>query len=309
VEVQPPLEQNWFLCPPATELASGAALRTEAGTRCEVATQDGSRVRLNGETQVQFPGVRQVSLAHGQLWSHVAGAESPFCVSLPHGKVLAEAGKLNLSCQPDKAVITVVEGKAAVESGDKTTTLHAGQSATLIDGQVSDVRQVYDTALVTSWINELLAAKGPDDPEFTARMNDILAQLGQTKLAYLYEEEIRRLGDHCVLPLVRFLESSRSQGDEPKRQRAAQIVADVAQPRSIGLLIELLADENPQVRYHAARGLERLTALDQGRSPEQWQSDSAASCAPTLQAWQEWWTSSRNRYPGAVESKRLLKKG
>jgi hypothetical protein len=141
-------------------------------------------------------------------------------------------------------------------------------------------------------------------------MNDILAQLGQAKLAHLYEEEIRRLGDHCVLPLVRFLESSRSQGDERKRVRAASIVADAAQPRSIPLLIELLADENPEVRFHAARGLERLTARDQGRPPAQWQSESWASCAPTHRAWQEWWETNRNRYPGAVELKRpQLKKG
>jgi ferric-dicitrate binding protein FerR (iron transport regulator) len=311
VEVLPPREQNWFACPPATEIVSGAALRTETGTRCEVATQDGSRVRLNGDTQVQFPGVRQVSLSQGQLWSHVAGAggENRFCVSLPKAKVLAEAGTLNFLCEPNKTVITVVEGQAEVESDDKTTTVQAGQSATLIEGQISDVRQVRDTSLVTAWINELLAAKGPDDPEFTARMNDILAQLGQAKLAHLYEEEIRRLGDHCVLPLVRFLESSRSQGDAGTRQRAAQIVADVAQPRSIGLLIELLADNDPLVRSSAARGLERLTAIDQGRTAKQWQTDSVATCAPTIEAWQQWWAANRNRYPGAVEMKRPLKKG
>ncbi len=129
-------------------------------------------------------------------------------------------------------------------------------------------------------------------------------------MRYLYEEEIRRLGDHCVLPLVRFLESSRSQGDETKRVRAAGIVADVAQPRSIPLLIELLADENPQVRSHAARGLQRLTTRDQGRPPEQWATDSWASCVPAYQAWQQWWETNRNRYPGAIEPKRPgLKKG
>jgi hypothetical protein len=197
-----------------------------------------------------------------------------------------------------------------VESGDQTATLEAGQSATIAAGRLSEVERVYDTKLVTAWINELLAAKGPDDPEFNARMNDILAQLGQAKLSHLYEEEIRRLGDSCVLPLVRFLESSRSQGDEKKRVRAAGIVADVAQPRSIPLLIELLADENPEVRYNAARGLERLTKRDQGRPAEQWQTETWASCAPTHRAWLEWWEANRTRYPGAVEPKRpLLKKG
>lgn len=310
VEYQPPKDLQWYTCPTEKELHSGVALRTEAGSRCEVSTRDGSQVRLSGDTEVQFPGVRQVDLSRGQLWSNVAGGGSPFSVKCPEAKVVADGGTFNFSCQPGRTVVTVVAGSARVESGDQTATIEAGQSATIAEGRVSEVRRVNDTMLTTAWINELLAMKGPDDPEFTTRMNDILAQLGQTKLAYLYEEEIRRLGDHCVLPLVRFLESSRSQGDETKRLRAASIVADVAQPRSIPLLIELLADENPQVRYHAARGLERLTTRDHGRPPEAWQTENWASCAPTYQAWQEWWEANRGRYPGAIELKRpLLKKG
>lgn len=311
VEYQPPRQLNWYTCPTQTELASGVALRTEADTRCEVSTRDGSQVRLSGETEVQFPGVRQVDLARGELWSSVAGGESPFSVKVPDAKVLADAGKFNFSCQPGKTVVTVVEGSARVESGEQTATLEAGESTTIEDGRLSEVRRTHSTMLVTAWINELLAMKGPDDPEFTARMNDILAQLGQTKLNHLYEEEIRRLGDHCVLPLVRFLESSRSSGDESKRLQAASIVADVAQPRSIPLLIELLADGNPQVRYHAARGLERLTTRDQGRPAAEWRTDNWASCAPTYQAWQEWWQANRGRYPGAIElpKRTMLKKG
>jgi ferric-dicitrate binding protein FerR (iron transport regulator) len=309
VEFQPISQVQWFNCPPATDLASGVAVRTNPGTSCEVSTRDGSKVRLNGDTEVRFPSARQVNLDRGQLWSSVASGDPPFCVQLMDAKVEAEQGKLNLACQPEGTVVTVIEGTARVESETDSATIHAGQSATITGGRVSEVRRVYDTSLVTAWINELLAVKGPDDPEFTARLNDILAQLGQAKLSYLYEEEIRRLGDHCVLPLVRFLESSRSQGDERKRVRAAGIVADVAQPRSIPLLIELLADENPEVRSHAARGLERLTSRDQGRPAAQW-SETWASCAPTYRAWQEWWDTNRNRYPGAVELKRpAMKKG
>jgi transmembrane sensor len=301
VEFLPPEQQNWFACPPATELAPGAALRTDSGARCEVSTSDGSQVRLNGDTEAQFHGTRQVALERGQLWSQVAGNEAPFCVTAPDAKVLAEKGRINLSCQPGQTVVTVVEGSARVESGDHSTRLVAGQSAQIIEGRLSEVQRG-DPLLVTAWINELLASKGPDDPEFTARMNDILAQLGQAKMSYLYEEEIRRLGDNCVLPIVRFLESSRSQGNEPRRVRAASIVADVAQPRSIGLLIELLSDDNPQVRGHAARGLQRLTARDFGRPAAQWESDSWASCAPTYQAWQQWWEKNRDRYPAASGS-------
>jgi hypothetical protein len=310
VEVQPPRELNWFACPESTELAPGAALRTDATARCEIATQDGSQVRLNGDTQVQLAGARQVSLDRGQLWSHVAEGASPFAVTLPEGKVTAQQGKFALRCEPGQSMVTVVEGAAHVQSGQEKADLSAGQSVTIDQGALSEVRRAHDTALATAWVNELLAAKGSDDPEFVARMDDILAQLGQTKMSFLYEEEIRRLGDHCVLPLVRFLESSRSQGDSAQRVRAAAIVADVAQPRQIPLLIELLMDEDPQVRFHVARGLERLTARDQGRPPAAWRTEPLTSCAPTQKAWLEWWEANRSRYPGAVEPKRsLLKKG
>ena len=112
-----------------------------------------------------------------------------------------------------------------------------------------------------------------------------------------------------MLPLVRYLESSRSNGDSAKRIKAAGIVADVAQPRSIPLLIELLADQDPQVRFHAARGLERLTAQDQGRPPAQWKSEPWANCAPTHRAWLDWWETNRHRYPAGPELKQPLKKG
>jgi hypothetical protein len=304
VEFKPPKELGWFTCPANTELEQGAAVRTESGTRCEVSTGDGSQVRLNGDSQAHFHGTRQVTLERGQLWSQVAGGEAPFCVTAPDAKVLAGQGRISMSCEPGQTIVTVVEGSARVESGDEAATLAAGQSAQIVEGRLSEVSRASNTLLATSWINELLAVKGSEDPEFTARMNDILAQLGQTKLSYLYEEEIRRLGDNCVLPIVRFLESSRSQPSEPKRERAAGIVADVAQPRSIPLLIELLADDNPRVRAHAARGLQRLTSRDFGRPPAQWESDSWASCAPTHREWQEWWDKNRDRYPGPVGPQR-----
>jgi ferric-dicitrate binding protein FerR (iron transport regulator) len=301
VEFLPPKQLNWYTCPTATELAPGAAVRTDAGARCEVSTSDGSQVRLNGDSQAHFAGTRQVSLERGELWSQVAESSAPFKLSAPDAKVMSQEGSINLSCQPGQTVVTVVQGSARVESGRQSATLQAGQSAQVVAGQLSPLERRGDPLLATAWINELLAAKGPDDPEFAARINDILAQLGQAKLSHLYEEEIRRLGDSGVLPIVRFIESPRSAGNASLRARAASIVADVAQPRSIPLLIELLADDNPRVRSQAARGLSRLTARDFGRSPSEWETESWASCATTYQAWQDWWKKNRLHYPSAAE--------
>ena len=56
----------------------------------------------------------------------------------------------------------------------------------------------------------MLALKGADHPEFVERLNDLLSQIGHAKLSNLYEDEIRRLGDPAVWPLLRFLASSRA---------------------------------------------------------------------------------------------------
>ena len=117
---------------------------------------------------------------------------------------------------------------------------------------------------------------------------------------FLYEQEIRGLGDHCVLPLIRYIESDRSAGQEFKRTEAAQIVADVATPRDIPDLLGLLNDENGDVRAAAATALQRLTGQTLDRPPQKWRDDSLFLCQPTQQAWQHWWQLNHNNFPGAA---------
>src|SRR5207302_11051128 len=112
----------------------------------------------------------------------------------------------------------------------------------------------------------ILILKGRNNKELARRIDGLLAQIGATKTSFLSEEEIRALGDHCVLPLTRFLESDRYRGDAGKRHVAANILADLAQPWSIPDLIILLRDNDGEVRYHAARGLARLTQQSFGRT-------------------------------------------
>jgi HEAT repeat protein len=142
--------------------------------------------------------------------------------------------------------------------------------------------------------------KGRDNKELAARIDDILAQIGEGKTAYFSEEEIRKLGDHCVLPLTRFIQSDRSLGPERQQRRieAARILADLAQTCSIPDLINLLADKDREVRFYAAQALVRLTReTPGGLTPNKWRDAPAEQRELALKAWQTWWGNRKKSYP------------
>src|SRR5262249_40531224 len=150
----------------------------------------------------------------------------------------------------------------------------------------------------TEWTQELLMLKGRDNPELARRVSDILACIGETKIMEISELDIRSLGDHCVLPLTRYIQSQRSQTPKNKDRRilAAQIVADLAQPWSIPYLIELLEDQDGQVRFYASQALQRLTQRTFECQPETWRQRSSAA---TYQKWQNWWKENKDHFPAA----------
>ena len=119
----------------------------------------------------------------------------------------------------------------------------------------------------------------------TERVNEMLAMLGRTKMAHLYEYEMRSLGDHCVLPLTRFVQSPQSNDDIYRRREAARIASDLASPAYIPAMIELLDDADPDVRVVAARALLRLTGSTRGFDEAYWR---AADLEAGRASWRAW---------------------
>ena len=78
------------------------------------------------------------------------------------------------------------------------------------------------------------------------------------------------------------------------------ILADVAPTWAIADLIDLLADSDPDVRYLAAKGLQRLTAQTQGRDAEQWRQP-LLECSDTHARWQAWWQANRDRFAARTQ--------
>ena len=83
-----------------------------------------------------------------------------------------------------------------------------------------------------------------------------------------------------------------------KRVRAARILADVAGHDDAAELVELLDNENPEIRYHAARGLERLSGRNFGLATGDWrENSSAAKWQPALKSWRQWLNTDRDQIP------------
>jgi hypothetical protein len=222
----------------------------------------------------------------------------------------------DVQADPGQTNLTVIEGCVEAKSESKEASVNPGQQLLCPDGHLGDPKPVENLASATSWLNEILILKGRDNPELNRRIDDLLAQIGATKIDFMYEDEIRGLGDHCVVPLVRYIESDRSSGEEAKRATAAKIVSDVAPPWAIPELLHLLNDHNGDVRASAATALQRLTGQNLGRSPQAWRDDSPLLCEPTEQAWQQWWQNNQDKFPGAstqpiviVKKPQLMQKG
>jgi HEAT repeat protein len=144
-----------------------------------------------------------------------------------------------------------------------------------------------------------LLLKGRDNPELTQRIDDLLARLGEDKMQYLHEEEIRGLGDHCVLPLTRYIQSDHSALEPARSRRAAEILSDCAQPWCIPHLIELLRDQDGDVRAAAGRALIRVSHHDIG-TDEQRRNGSDTVRADLIAQWQQWWNRNKSHIPGAT---------
>ena len=216
------------------------------------------------------------------------------------GAVFTALGtQFDLVANAQSTVLTVADGSVRVRGGGKELTCATGEQCTVSSGHLGDKTASHNLQLATRWVNEILVLKGRDNPELAHRIDDLFAQLGESKMSYMFESEIRGLGDHCVIPLTKYIESDRSRGKPAKRVTAARIVSDVAPTWAIPNLIGLLSDRDGEVRVAAAGGLKRLTEQDLGRPPEQWRTLNEMACEQTAVSWRTWWKENRDRYPGA----------
>jgi len=297
VEILPTHSDHWRTMETAGAVPIDARVRTGAAVRCEFSLRDGSTVRLNENSELHFADTRKLELADGQVWSGVAKADVPFTVATSAATVTALGTRFDISRREGKEKLVVFEGSTQVRGPSGEAVVHSGEGLDIEDGKLGRPERLYNLSLAEQWIDEILVLKGRDNPELAQRIDDLLARLGEDKLQYLYESEIRGLGDHCVLPLTRYIQSDRSSSEPRRRREAANIIADCAQPWCIPFLIELLSDRDGDVRAAADRGLRRLTNFSVG-SDQEWHSASPSAREQMVRRWQEWWDENKSKIPG-----------
>jgi ferric-dicitrate binding protein FerR (iron transport regulator) len=291
---------NWQAMPTGGLVGCGEKIRTPDKARCEFRAPDGSEVRLNSNSEVVFETPRKVNLKQGQIWSTVAKAPEPFEVIAAITTITALGTQFDFTHTPEKTQLSVLEGKTKVRDGQgKTCEVSAGQQLSYQGNRALQPvpKPEFELLKATDWVHEILVLKGRANPELNRRIDDIFAGIGQTKTEFLLEEEIRVLGDHCVVPLTKYLLSDRSKGEDFKRQRGARLIADLAQPRSIGDLIPLLTDNDPEVRKAIVAGLHRLTGLNMDLTAAQCAVAGPEQCKKNQSAWENWWKENAFRCP------------
>lgn len=277
--------ETWAALATGATIPPGSWIRTTEQSKCSFVCDDGSEVRVNSDSEVRFVSARQVTLERGRIYTNVAPAADRFEVRTEQATIEALGTTLDISHVTKEKKITtvaVLEGSARVAG----STVATGQMCQVIDGQAQAPARAGDLVMMTRWVHELLRLRGRDDAELEKRVNQLLAQIGKTKMEELYDHEIRALGDHCALPLTRYLQSPESRKDSYQRRRAARILADIASPPSVPDFVAFLGDSDGEVRACAARGLSRLTGETLGYSEDYWRQD--AGWTNGCGAWGDW---------------------
>ncbi len=301
IDIQLPGRSDWEPVKAGQRFEAGCKVRTKADLCCEIRTGDDSEIRLNGGTEVCFQSTRHLELASGQMMAHVAKRPTPFQVNVAATIVTAVGTEFDITCRPAETTLLVLEGSTSVAGKGPNQIVLSGELAKIVNGQITEKNAAGPLLLLltTRWVNEILVLKGRDNPELARRIDDILAQIGQLKGSFMDEQEIRGLGDRCLLPLSRYLQSPRCEGESQRgrRQMAARILSDMALPWAIPELIELLDKDDPEVRFQAAKGLQRLTSVNMGHPPEEWRRNSREIMLPAIKSWQQWWRQNQYRCP------------
>ncbi|MEA2734784.1 MAG: hypothetical protein QOE14_1235 [Humisphaera sp.] len=297
--------------------APGAKVRTDDSAKCELTLPGGSRVRLNSGSELKLSAAGDMQLSRGQMfWACPEGA-GLLRIAAGDAQVTAgglgggPAAQLDIARVADAATVTVVTGSAQVYGQGQATTVRGGEFLRVAGATIGvdptpkfGCEPVTDPLKATRWLDDLLVLLPPDDPELLARVDALLARIVAERREPVaaaapgpVEHDIRARGQAWAAPIARYALnhlSASADADRAKRRTAARLLADLAPPACVGELIPLLADDDSEVRFHAAAALNRLTGQTLGFSPDRCAAD-PRDPAPIV-AWQEWWTGNRSRY-------------
>jgi transmembrane sensor len=130
-----------------------------AGKDYEIVLSDGSKIRMNSTTKLDFPftfsaNTREITI-NGEAYCEIAkDKKRPFIVHLPTGSVKVLGTEFNVnSYTATSARVSLVEGKISVSDGKDTLTLSPGKQAVLNGQHLT--QQSFNAKKELSWIDGL----------------------------------------------------------------------------------------------------------------------------------------------------------
>lgn len=268
---------SWGACGTGDRPKAQSFLRTKSGGKASFMLRDGSEVRLNQDTVVNFNEVRELTLQSGEMWIRVKQEPGQFVVHTRDGQVVVTGTEIDVRVDKEKTVLGVLEGEAVLKNKTgRQVRVKRGEAAITAANTAPYLNQYQQIDQMSRWTLDLLMARGRDDPELLKKVNDLLVQMGESKAAYMSEEEIRSYGTACVIPLARFIDDPKSKDKPEIRNRAIKILSDIGDWYAVSTMINLLDDEN-NAKY-ASSALKRVTGQDFGSDKSKWT---------------QWWTDHR----------------
>ncbi|MBS0204601.1 MAG: zf-HC2 domain-containing protein [Planctomycetes bacterium] len=250
-------------------LPAHTRIRTRTASLCEIRTKSDAVVRLNSESELVMHQAEKVELVSGELWcraSSVAGIE--ICgvtpaepQSKPNIFVCPSSTEMQWRALPnlELSCLDVAQSSAEIRLAETTCLIQPGQCVTFACGSPRpEQTHQANPSEATQWQLPLLLLHNPHDLDLQHRMTAMLAKVGQSKVAHLYEDQIRQLGPAGAIPLLAYVRSDQSRLDPPLRARAMNLVAEMATNDSVAALEELRHDDDPIIARMATRALNRL---------------------------------------------------
>lgn len=151
----------------------GRDLATGGGEQRIIALDDGSRVQLNADTQVNVRYAthhRQLTLGQGEaLFSVAHDIRRPFTVTAGAVTVTAVGTKFEVKRLGDQVVVTLVEGRVDIRTDGQLVHLKAGEQWRLVDGRASVA--AVNTGNVTAWAQGRVVFEGTSLASAIAEVN------------------------------------------------------------------------------------------------------------------------------------------
>lgn len=277
----------WAALAPGVDIPAGSWIRTPAKSKAIIAFSDGTELRVDENTEVHLEEARKITLKTGRIWTRLSAGGSPMDLRADRTRAETTGPIVALQHNTGKKItgLLMIEGTASVVSRKGKQLLMAGYGCETNDGVLNTPDLAGDPILPTMWMNELLAARSKDDPEFLKRMGTMLDNLGFFKPNDPYEAGFRSLGELSVPYLMAYLKKADPAAGGESRSSAVGIISDLAPPRLAPELAAYLKDPEPEIRASVARGLKRMTGQDHGFNEAYWKGEQVEKGSA---AWADW---------------------